>query len=93
MYAATFAACVTAIIAIGILYFDYGFWRERYNRNDIAEVVTTKNSNDQLITVESPGEIISNFFKEASVKVKAINIDKSTLLQGKEEFKREEVQQ
>lgn len=87
VYAATFAGAITALAAATILYFDYGFWHERYSRNEVVEVQTV---NDPLVTVQSPGEMIGGFFKEASQKLKAINTSSSSILEGKETYKREE---
>ena len=91
VYAATFAGSVTLLIAIAILYFDYGLWHERYRRTDDI-VVTSKQEQGQdqsLITVQSPGEMIGAFIKEATVKIKAIDTSGANVLKGKDVYNKE----
>lgn len=73
-------------IASAILYFDYGFWRERYARTDVVEGATLA---DTPLQTESPGEMMSSFFREASSKIKGIHASSSNFLGGKEEYKKE----
>jgi hypothetical protein len=88
LYAILFAGCITGLIAMVILYFDYGFWHERYTRaEDIVEVHTT---GDPMVTVQSPGEMIGGFFREASDKLKNINVSSTSLLEGKDTYSRDE---
>ncbi len=85
VYAALFAGSITAVIAVAILYFDYGFWRERYSRTEIVKESVVKNSPQEVETV-SPGEMMGGFFKEASARVQSIKNQKIELLQGKEVY-------
>ncbi len=91
VYAATFAGSVTLLIAVAILYFDYGLWHEKYRRTD--DVVTTSKQeqvqDDSLITVQSPGEMIGTFIKEATVKIKAIDTSGANVLKGKDVYTKE----
>jgi hypothetical protein len=86
-YAALFAGVITTILTSVVLYFDYGFWHDKYNRDEVVETQTT---GDPLVTVKSPGEMIGSFFKEAGDKIKTINVSSSTLPTGKENYTREE---
>ena len=83
VYAVIFSASITAILAAIILYHDYGFWHERYSRNDTevhGEVV------EQSIPSKSPGEIMKDFLQEASTRMKSIDTD---VIQGKEVYIKE----
>ncbi len=85
MYAVIFAGTITAMIAMGILYFDYGFWREKYSRTDTIATTTIKNLPEEEETI-SPGEMFGNVFKEATVRVQEIKNQKIDLLEGKEVY-------
>jgi uncharacterized membrane protein YraQ (UPF0718 family) len=92
VYAAVFAGLVTVILASYILYMDYGFWHEKYNRNDEALLVTevapvTVDSEEVL----SPGEMIQGFFKEASDKFKTVGTSNPAFLEGKDTYTKESV--
>ena len=89
VYAAIFAGGCTCILAATILYFDYGFWHERYSRSDTLEVTEVKNINDSQISVLSPGAMISDFFKEAIVKLGTIDLSRKNLLEGKDIYIKE----
>lgn len=86
IYALTFAGVVTVCIASAILYFDYGFWRERYTRTDVLGGTTLA---DTPLQTESPSEMMSSFFREASSKIKGMHASSSNFLDGKEEYKKE----
>lgn len=90
VYAVTFASVITVIFAAVILYVDYGFWHERYDRNEVVTVKDTEVRTDQMVTVQSPGAMISSFFKEASLQLDAINAKGAPFLRGKDEFVRDE---
>jgi hypothetical protein len=92
MYAATFAGIVTGLVAVAILYFDYGFWHERYSRTEQLSTasIQTKTVDDDMVTVQSPGEMIGDFFKEASTKLQTIKVTKPEMLEGKEVYIKEE---
>lgn len=90
VYAIIFAGSVTLFLAICILYFDYGLWHEKYRRD---EVLTQQEGNDTSITVVSPGDMIGGFLKEAGQKLKSINTDGTTLLQGKDVYTKDDEKQ
>ena len=83
VYAAIFAGSITFLLTAVILYFDYGFWHEKYRRDEVLE---TKSALDPMGTVQSPGEMIGSFFKEASIKLKEINLSGTNLLEGKDVY-------
>ena len=90
VYAALFAGFITVILASYILYVDYGFWHEKYTRNDEALLVTEvvpKAVNSE--SVLSPGEMIQGFLKEASDKFKAVGTSESAFLEGKDTYSKE----
>jgi len=90
MYAVAFSATITAMIGAGILYFDYGFWHERYSRSETVATTTIKNVAVQDETV-SPGEMMGDFFKEASVRIQSLKDQKVDLLEGKEVYINENI--
>jgi hypothetical protein len=89
MYAVIFAGSVTVLLAMAILYFDYGFWHERYNRSDASETEEVIQTKPQM-PIESPGEMIGNFFGEVSNKIKTIGASSTDILDGKDSYIREE---
>jgi len=93
VYAATFAGIVTGLVAVAILYFDYGFWHERYSRTEqlTTSSVLTKTVDEDMVTVQSPGEMIGDFFKEASTKLQTIKVTRPDMLEGKEVYTKEEM--
>ncbi len=82
LYAFIFAGTITSLLAGFILYTDYGFWHERYVSTE--EVATTT----EVISPESPTEMLSNLFNDARTQFKSIGKDGTTLLEGKDSFKR-----
>lgn len=80
LYAIAFAGSITAIIAGIILYTDYGFWHERYQREDLIVSVS-------ITTVaKSPGEVFLQFWNEAKIQFGSIGSAGSDLLKGKETY-------
>ena len=49
IYAVIFAGSITALLAAIILYVDYGFWHERYVRNEEAATLETKDPPNHLL--------------------------------------------
>lgn len=88
VYAITFAAIITTIIASGILYVDYGFWHERYSRGD--EVLVSELKNREAEVTESPSQMISSFFSEAKEQLGTINTTGRAVFDGKEVYRKEE---
>lgn len=90
VYAALFAGLITVILASYILYVDYGFWHEKYSRNEeallVVEAAPEKVSSESVL---SPGEMIQGFFKEASDKFKAVGTSESAFLEGKDTYIKE----
>lgn len=85
VYSAAIAGSITVMIAAVILYVDYGFWHERYIREDLTVVDSELNSPSSVVP-ESPTEMFSRFFDEAKVQLKDINTSRQELLKGKETY-------
>jgi hypothetical protein len=85
MYAAFFAGVITLLLGLVILYFDYDLWNEKYSRREDAleEIVSAPTSD--AVSSQSPQDMMSDFFKEASQKLNAINLN------GTETYTKEEV--
>lgn len=86
IYAVIFAGSITALIAFVILYVDYGFWHERYVRDDTNVVATSTVIGAPIPTPESPREMLSRFFGEASDRLKEIKMPSKEMLQGRETY-------
>ena len=82
VYAVVFSAILTSITASLVLYYDYGFWHEKYTRTEDTHQV----SNSQNVTVQSPGQMLGSFFQEANARFKSINTSTSSMLNGKEVY-------
>lgn len=80
VYAAIFSGVVTALLAAIILYYDYGFWRDKYSASD--SVIVT--ASEPEVTSISPGEMMDGFLKEVGMRMQALKSTKDTLLEGKE---------
>lgn len=78
IHALFFAGAVTSVIAGFILYTDYGFWHERYERRPEvpAETVSTSQS-------------FGDFWQEAKAKFGQIGSSGADLLEGREVYKKE----
>lgn len=87
VHAFVFSGIITVIIAGVILYTDYGFWHERYQRSDDIEVVDTLISSPvETIQPASPGEMWSRFWTEAKVQFSGVGSIGTSLLEGKETY-------
>lgn len=84
VYALTFAGLITGCIASVILYVDYGFWRDRYSRDDVVEIMT-----EEVKKSESPTDMFSGFLQEAKAQFDKINLSSRDTLDGKEEYTRD----
>lgn len=91
IYALVFAGSITALIAFVILYVDYGFWHERYKRDDMVVVGTSTLIETSSQSPESPSEMLSRFFGEAKTRLKNIDTSGIEMLQGKETYVNTEV--
>lgn len=85
LHALVFSASVTVFLAVCILYFDYGFWHERYQKNE--EVTTEQKIEEKSL---SPTSLFSDFFKEAGEKLDTVKEGGSALLEGKESYSNKE---
>ena len=81
MYGFIFAGSITMLIAGFILYTDYGFWHERYDRSEDIVVDTTT-------VVESPTEMLTSFWKEARIQLVNIGVTSASILEGKDTYTR-----
>jgi hypothetical protein len=88
VYALFISGVITMVLASAILYFDYGYWHERYSRSD-AMITDTEMKNAPVTQTVSPGEMLGDFFKEASVRIQALNETKATILDGKEVYSKD----
>ncbi len=89
VYAGFLSGGVTLILAISILYFDYGFWRTRYVR---VEDTPASKKQQQGITTQSPLDMMSSFLSEARNQLSSIGSSGSGLLEGKEVYTKDEGQ-
>ncbi len=86
MHAIVFAGSITALIAVIILYTDYGFWHEKYQRSD--DLVISETVTNPKVESESLGEMLSRFWDEAHTQFGSIGTKGSSLLEGKETYTR-----
>ena len=86
MHAIVFAGSITALLAGIILYTNYGFWHERYQRADDLVVGTTVTNFPA--ESESLGEMLSRFWNEPHTQFGSIGDKGATLLEGKETYTR-----
>lgn len=84
VYAVIFAGSITALIAFVILYVDYGFWHERYVREDSLVVSATISAQEKA--PESPSVMFSRFFSEAKDRLRDIKMPDKNTLQGTETY-------
>lgn len=84
IYAAVFAGSITIVVAMIILYVDYGFWHERYVRDDLTVASTTASVSTPI--PESPGEMFSRFFGEAKGRLHSIDMPTKDMFIGKETY-------
>jgi hypothetical protein len=85
VHAFAFAGIITSLIAIFILYTDYGFWHEQYKSDDIL-------AGEQASQMESPAKAFSSFFSEAKMRFGSIGGSSSTILTGKEIYVKDEAE-
>lgn len=86
--AALFAGGVTLLLGVAILYFEYGFWHDRYDSRE-QETITVHEEPDPIIEVRSPKDMLTSFAKEAVVRLRDIKVTKPDLLEGKDVYTRE----
>lgn len=78
-----FAFIITMFIAVAILYFEYGFFRTKYDKNMVIYEEVKKEE-----SLESPSEMMGRFFGEAKDKMSNIKSGGANLLEGTEKFER-----
>lgn len=83
VYAAVFAGTITVVIAMIILYVDYGFWHEKYVKEELLVTATT------TYKAESPTQMFSRFFSEAGTRFGEIKMPSKEMFQGKETYTNE----
>jgi hypothetical protein len=83
VYAVVFSAVITSLLASIILYYDYGFWHERYSRDDGLVV---QKPQGEVVKTQSPGELLGGFLQEAKEKMNSIHNETSNVLQNKEVY-------
>ena len=81
IHALVFAGTITGLIAVFILYTDYGCWHETYVADDLLVGEEAK--------MESPSESMADFFREAKERFGSIGKASGNLLEGKVEYKKE----
>ena len=86
IYSAIIAGGITALIASVILYVDYGFWHERYVRDEINIASSTESITTLPQAPESPLHMFSRFIDEAKIQLGNINSSRQELLKGKEVY-------
>jgi hypothetical protein len=81
VYALIFAGSITSLIAFVILYTEYGFWHEKYVREEsvIVEV-------EQTTLPPKPSELFFRFLDDAKVEFDAISATGSNFFDGKETY-------
>ncbi len=84
VYAASIAFSVTCVLAVGILYFDYGFWHDTYTRKEQLEVSYKKTEQD--VQEVSPKSMLGDFLHEASNRLETISVDRKNFLEGREVY-------
>jgi hypothetical protein len=87
VYAAAFSGGFTLLLAMSILYFDYGFWRMRYVR-----VEETPATQQQVLNTQSPLDMMSSFFVQARSQLSSIGNSGTSLLEGKEVYTNDDSQ-
>lgn len=84
VHGVVFAGAITSVIAAVILYTDYGFWHERYVSEDVLLEQQAAES------MKSPGQTMASFWQEAKERFGGIGKAGSELLEGKEQYTKEE---
>lgn len=83
-HAFVFAGSITALLAVLMLHFEYGFWRETYVQN---ETVLKKKIEQETLP---PNEMFSRFFQEVKEKAEGVSLGKNPLLEGKKTYSKKD---
>jgi hypothetical protein len=84
IHALFFAGGVTVLLASAILYFEYGFWRERYHSNEVTIEQKIEDGS------KSPAEMFSQFISEVGSKMDTVKSGGNALLEGRESYSQRE---
>ncbi len=91
IHAAIFSGALTTLIAVVVLYADYGFWQEKYVRNDtLTTDELTLTAKKEEPKIDSPVETLGKFFEEAKVRISGVQLSSVQLLEGKEVYIKDE---
>ena len=88
IYAVLFAAGITILLASLLLYSEYGFWHERYQRSDSVAETISEPSLD--VASKSPLDMAAIFFKDAQDQLSKVKTSSQGLLDGKDVYTQEE---
>jgi hypothetical protein len=80
-HAAVFAGTITAIIAVFILYYDYGFWHEEYVRGSFGDT-----SASSSVVTQTPMESFGRFLSEARERLGGIKDTTGSFFEGRETY-------
>jgi hypothetical protein len=83
-YAFIFAGSITSLIAFVILYTEYGFWHEKYVRDESVVVEM------QSTSVPPLSEVFSRFLDDIKAEFGSINDTGSSFFEGKETYIRDD---
>lgn len=85
LHAFVFASVITGITAFLILYYDYGFFHDKYTRKE-------ESSLEEIHTdpLPSPTSALGNFFGEVKYRFGALGSGSADLLHGKDVYKNNE---
>ncbi len=89
VYAIVFSGAVTLFLGSIILYFDYGFFRDKYSAQD--SVVVEKQQEKEVDTI-SPGQMMDGFLKEVGMRMQALKTTKDSFLEGKEMYSKDVIE-
>ena len=80
LHAFIFAGAITMTVAFFFLYFEYGFFHESYDKQQVAleEKVSEK--------IESPTSMLSNLFNEGKERFSNMSTTSFDFLKGKETY-------
>ncbi len=84
VHAVLFSIAVTALLGAAVLYFDYGFWHERYTKSDDETLHKIEEKSDSPITM------FSSLFDEAKDKLQTIQSGGGSILEGKKSYSKKE---
>jgi hypothetical protein len=84
LHAIAFAGGITVVIAMFLMYTEYGFWHERYVAEEVVATSTMP------FEAESPSQSLGRFFKEARERFGSIGTAGADLLEGKETYIKEQ---